>query len=59
MSATINGCEMVLSKPMGSGESEYAKARSSTGTNSWRGTAFITSMTVSLKDTIPVSPEAS
>src|SRR5689334_22057484 len=45
MRATMYGCEIVCSCPIGSAASEYARRRSPSGTNSSRGTRPIASTT--------------
>src|SRR5438132_1476136 len=49
----MNGCEMVLSNPLGNGMSAYASGCSSTRTNSWRGTCPSTSSTRRSSDALP------
>src|SRR5438105_5403662 len=45
MRATMYGCEIVWSAPIGSAASSYARSRNSSGTNSSRGTRAIASST--------------
>src|SRR5262245_23932973 len=48
MKATMYGCEIVCSRPIGSGLSSYDRDRMPSGTNRWRGTLRIASRTRAL-----------
>src|SRR5215472_9294654 len=55
MSATMKGCEIVLSKPIGSGVSWYARGARKEGTKRCRGTLRIAASTRSSRAALPSS----